>query len=204
MESQPNNTMRSERFSICSRGILRSVKISVWRLQGFIVLILLYKASPSGTAHGRPPYRHCCNRLFLVKYSRFLCNAFTYTMDTYYCTPSTVQLHCRFPPKMHKRRKWQISTWWLSYSVILQYPTSDLEVTVLITKMVIRRGSSLRPVTHYRKVDRKSDSSRSGRYSRYRRISPYKRKSSYAPHNRFNYINSVTTYLLVQAQFITV
>ena len=40
--------------------------------------------------------------------------------------------------------------------------------------------------------------------SRYRRISPHKRKSSYAPHNRFNYINSVTTYLLVQAQYITV
>ena len=40
--------------------------------------------------------------------------------------------------------------------------------------------------------------------SRNRRISPYKRKSSYAPHNRFNYINSVTTYLLVQAQSITV
>ena len=39
---------------------------------------------------------------------------------------------------------------------------------------------------------------------RSRRISPYKRKSFYTPHNRFNYINSVTTYLLVQAQYITV
>ena len=119
MESRPNNTMESEMLSICSQGILRSVKISVWRLQGFIVLILLYKASPSGTAHGRPPYRHYCNRLFLVKYSRFLCNAFTYAMDTCYRTPSTVQLHCRFPPKMHKRRKWLISTLLQSYSVIL-------------------------------------------------------------------------------------
>ena len=40
--------------------------------------------------------------------------------------------------------------------------------------------------------------------SRNRRISPYKRKSFYTPHNRFNSINSVTTYLLVQAQCITV
>ena len=29
MESQPNNTMRGEGSCICSRGILRSVKISV-------------------------------------------------------------------------------------------------------------------------------------------------------------------------------
>ena len=147
MESQPNNTMESERFGVCSRGILRSVKISVWRLQGFIIWILLYKASPSGTAHGRPPYWHCCNRLFLVKYSRLLCNAFTYAMDTCYCTPSTVHLYCRFPPKMHKRRKWLISTWLLSYNVILQYPTSDLEVTVHITKTVIRWWSGV-SLTH--------------------------------------------------------
>ena len=105
-------------------------------------------------------------------------------MDTCYCTPSTVQLHCRFPPKMHKRRKWLISTLLYSYSVILEYPTSDLEVAVHITFTVIRRWFCLRPVTHYREADRKSDLSRSGRYSRYRHILPYKRNSSDTPFNR--------------------